>query len=128
MPIERANPLDQVLDAVVEHAKVTGLAPMWAITPLARVNDDDEDARALAALAADFSSRSGVRPRISIIPYNAIDDAGRDPFERASDERTARFRHVLSEAGFGSHLRYSGGGDVAAACGQLAARAPQITV
>jgi 23S rRNA (adenine2503-C2)-methyltransferase len=122
MPIERANPLEEVLDAVVEHAKLTGLAPMWAVTPLARVNDDDEDALALGALASEFSSRSGLRPRISIIPYNAIDTAERDPFVRASDERTGRFRHVLSEAGFGSHMRYSGGGDVAAACGQLAAR------
>jgi 23S rRNA (adenine2503-C2)-methyltransferase len=122
MPIERANPLDEVLDAVVEHAKVTGLAPMWAVTPLSGVNDTDEDALALARLAAEFSTRAGVRPRISVIPYNAIDDADHDPFARASDERTARFRQVLHEAGFGSHMRYSGGGDVAAACGQLAAR------
>ena len=33
----------------------------------------------------------------------------------------AAFREVLSAAGLPSHRRYSGGSDVAAACGQLAA-------
>jgi adenine C2-methylase RlmN of 23S rRNA A2503 and tRNA A37 len=31
-----------------------------------------------------------------------------------------RFRDILSAAGLASHRRYSGGSDVAAACGQLA--------
>ena len=48
MPIDRAHPLDEVFDAAVDHARLTRLAPMWAITPLAGVNDTDEDARALS--------------------------------------------------------------------------------
>jgi 23S rRNA (adenine2503-C2)-methyltransferase len=59
-----------------------------------------------------------VRPRISIIPYNPI--AG-DPFARSKDEDG--FRETLRTEGIFTHKRYSGGADVNAACGQLAARA-----
>ena len=123
MPIDNANPLEEVLDAAVEHAQATRLAPMWAVTPLAGVNDTEEDGRALGEMALRFAERAGVRPRISVIPYNAIDDESRDPFARSSLERETAFRAALRAAGFGSHKRYSGGGDVNAACGQLAGKA-----
>jgi 23S rRNA (adenine2503-C2)-methyltransferase len=117
MPIDAAHTLDEVLAAVAEHAQVTGLSPMWAVTPLAGVNDTDEDAAALADLVRRFEARVGVRPRLSIVPYNAIDVAGRDPFERGD---VARFVARLVSFGVHPHVRYSGGSDVAAACGQLA--------
>jgi 23S rRNA (adenine2503-C2)-methyltransferase len=119
MPIEGAHALEEVIEAAVEHARLTGLAPMWAVTPLAGVNDLDDDATALASLARSFAERAGVRPRLSVIPYNSI-DATNDPFVRADDSREARFRAVLAAAGFPTHKRYSGGADVQAACGQLA--------
>ena len=121
MPIDRAHPLEEVLEAAAEHAKVTGMAPMWAVTLLEGVNDSAEDARALAALARSFSERTGVRPRVSIVPYNRIDDAS-DPFRRVSDAGLSAFRDVMAAGGFVPHVRYSGGHDVAAACGQLAGR------
>ncbi|HXN32418.1 MAG TPA: radical SAM protein [Polyangiaceae bacterium] len=116
MPIDASYPLDEVIDAVIEHARVTGLAPLWAITLLAGVNDTDEDARALADLSRRFAELAGVRPRVSVVPYNAIDDHGRDPFERGD---VARFVEALALCGLRAHVRYSGGADVAAACGQL---------
>jgi len=122
MPIDGAHPLAVVLDASVEHARVTGLAPMWAVTPLGNVNDTLEDARRLADLASDFLARTGLRPRISLIPYNRIDEAA-DPFTRSTEESEGPFREALREAGFGTHKRYSGGADVQAGCGQLAGRA-----
>ena len=120
MPIEAAHPLGEVIDAVEEHARTTGLAPMWAVTPLAGVNDTDDDARALAAMVRRFEDRVGIRPRVSVVPYNAIDVAGADPFGRGD---VARFVASLASHGLRAHLRYSGGSDVAAACGQLAGRA-----
>jgi 23S rRNA (adenine2503-C2)-methyltransferase len=113
MPIARAHVLDDVLAACVEHACATGLSPMWAITLLAGVNDSVDDARAIAQLARSFEARTGKRPRLSIIAYNP--SAG-DAFARSP--REAEFRAAL---GMPSHRRYSGGGDIAAACGQLAA-------
>jgi 23S rRNA (adenine2503-C2)-methyltransferase len=121
MPIDRAHPLEETYRACVEHAQMTRLAPLWAVTLLAGVNDSEADARALAALAQRFAQDIGRRPRISIIPYNRIDEDSADPFRRASDAAEQRFREWLSDAGTYTHRRYSGGADVGAACGQLAA-------
>lgn len=140
MPIERSHSLDDVLDAACEHATLTGLAPMWALTLLAGVNDDAAHALALADLVERFRDRTGRSPRLSIIPYNAIGTGEElprgtsiaaaaglsretaDPFIRTSDDREQAFREVLRSRGVYSHKRYSGGADVDAACGQLAAR------
>jgi len=115
MPIARTHSLDELLAAAADHARETGLSPMWAITLLDGVNDSDDDARAIAERAHQFEAETGRKPRISIIAYNPIGDG--DPFRRTSLEREAAFRAAL---GMASHRRYSGGSDVAAACGQLA--------
>jgi 23S rRNA (adenine2503-C2)-methyltransferase len=122
MPIDRAHPLEESYAACVEHARVTRLAPLWAVTLLAGVNDTEADAQALAVLARRFTLDVGRRPRISIIPYNRIEADAADPFRRVSDATEWRFRAALHEAGSFSHRRYSGGSDVSAACGQLAAK------
>ncbi len=123
MPIADRHALDDVIEACAFHARTTGLSPMWAVTLLAGINDSDDDARALADRVVAFTAATGRRPRISIIAYNSIaersDAPGTiDPFTRSP--REAAFRAVLSAAGLPSHRRYSGGSDVAAACGQLA--------
>jgi 23S rRNA (adenine2503-C2)-methyltransferase len=120
MPIDRAHPLEECYDACVEHARLTRLAPLWAVTLLDGVNDSSEHALALASLAQRFAQDTGRRPRISIIPYNRIADES-DPFRRVADDADARFRDVMRGAGAPTHRRYSGGSDVAAACGPLAA-------
>jgi 23S rRNA (adenine2503-C2)-methyltransferase len=118
MPIARAHELDELVDAAAEHARLTGLSPMWAVTLLAGVNDSDDDARAIAERARAFEAATGKRPRLSIIAYNPMTRGGEgDPFQRSS--REAAYRAAL---GLPSHRRYSGGSDVNAACGQLAAR------
>jgi 23S rRNA (adenine2503-C2)-methyltransferase len=116
MPIADRHDFEDVIAAAVEHARITGLAPMWAVTLLDGVNDGAGDADALAARAQAFHAATGVRPRISLLDYNAIGDG--DPFRRSP--RMPAFRDVLSAAGLPSHRRYSGGSDVGAACGQLA--------
>jgi 23S rRNA (adenine2503-C2)-methyltransferase len=115
MPIADRFAFDDVIAACADHARTTGLAPMWAVTLLAGVNDSTADAEALAARAITFHQETGVRPRISLLDYNAIGD--NDPFARSPN--MPRFRDVLSAKGLPSHRRYSGGSDVAAACGQL---------
>lgn len=122
MPIDGAHPLEDVYAACVEHAKITELSPMWAVTLLAGVNDSPDDARALSELARRFARDTGRRPRISVIPYNSIAEGSADPFSRSTDAAEARFRDTLHALGTPTHKRYSGGSDVGAACGQLAAR------
>ncbi|MDI1431132.1 radical SAM protein [Polyangium sorediatum] len=119
MPIEGAHPLEEVLAAAGEHARATGRSPMFAYTLLAGQNDADEDAAALADLCLAFAAAHGQRPRLSLIPYNAIADGTTpDPFQPST--RLEAFRAVLLGRGVGTIVRYSGGGDVGAACGQLA--------
>ncbi|MCW5672839.1 MAG: radical SAM protein, partial [Hydrogenophaga sp.] len=120
MPIERSHALADVLDAAAEHVALTGLAPMFAVTLLAGVNDSAAHAHALADVILSFRERTGKSPRLSVIPYNGI--GAPDPFARAADDVEAAFRDVLRARGVFSHKRYSGGADVDAACGQLAAK------
>jgi 23S rRNA (adenine2503-C2)-methyltransferase len=125
MPIDRAHDLTEVLKAAAEHVAATGLAPMWAVTLLSGVNDTVDDANALADQVFAFRETTGTNPRLTVIPYNAIDvgpEGEADPFTRASHEREETFRKALRARGVFTHKRYSGGSDVAAACGQLAAR------
>jgi len=119
MPIDDAHPLEAVLDAAADHARATHMAPLFAFTLLAGANDSDADATALAELAHRFAERAGVRPRLSLIPFNPIDEDAETPtFERS--DRQDRFAEILRSRGAGGIVRYSGGGDVGAACGQLA--------
>lgn len=119
MPIDNTHPLADVLAAAGEHARATGHSPMFAYTLLANENDTEDDAIALADVCRSFAEANGVRPRLSLIPYNSIATEGEaDPF--APSTRLQAFRATLQSRGVGAIVRYSGGGDVGAACGQLA--------
>lgn len=120
VPVEQQNPLAEVMEAAAELVKLHGDAPMFAVTTLGGVNTSDADADAFAALALEFRARTGVTPRLSLVPYNPI--GGDDPFRRPEDEEAERFRARLSAIGVPVVRRYSGGSDVGAACGQLVAR------
>ncbi len=120
IPMEIVQPLSAVLAAAGEHTRATRHAPLFAYTLLAGKNDTREDAIALAELTREFAARYGKRPRLSLIPYNSI--GSNDPFERSDAAREDSFRQALVAEGVIPTRRYSGGGDVAAACGQLAAR------
>lgn len=117
MPIADRFAIDDVIAAIEDHARATHLAPMWAITLLDGINDSEDDARALIDRVRAFHDATGVRPRISLIAYNDSPQLG---FARSP--REVGFRDQLSAAGLPSHRRYSGGADIAAACGQLAGR------
>lgn len=118
MPIEDKHPLAEVLAATREHAVATGLAPLFAYTLLAGVNDDDEHLVALAGAVREFHEATGKRPTLRLIPYNSLEQD--DPFLRQSGDEESRVRARLRELGAASKMRYSGGADIAAACGQLA--------
>ncbi|MFO0759597.1 MAG: radical SAM protein [Byssovorax sp.] len=118
MPIDETHPLAEVMDATAEHARRSGHAPMLAYTLLDGRNDSDADADALASLALSLGAEAGVMPRLSLIPYNTLGEG--DPFARSA--RLSAFRDRVRARGVGTILRYSGGGDVGAACGQLAGR------
>jgi 23S rRNA (adenine2503-C2)-methyltransferase len=120
MPIESSCPLNDSIEALIEHTRATRQSPMLAYTLIRGINTSPEDAEALRELGLRIGSCSGRKPRISLIPYNSRGPD--DPFSRADEEEAERFRLDLVGAGFPVVRRYSGGADIGAACGQLAPR------
>ena len=58
---------------------------------------------------------------MNLIPFNAFPDAGFSPSPR---QRVLRFQAILRQHGIAATIRESRGGDIQAACGQLAAARP----
>ena len=73
-------------------------------------NDAAEDARRVARLI------DGLRAKVNLIPWNP----GALPYRAPEAARVEQFRNVLVEKGVPAFIRYSRGGDISAACGQLA--------
>jgi 23S rRNA (adenine2503-C2)-methyltransferase len=113
MPIERGHPVDELIDAVREHAAVRRTRVTLAYVMIAGVNTRTEDAVALGRLL------QGIPVRLNVIPVN--DDTGR--FQPPTDSEWLAFRAALQTALPETPIvrRYSGGKDKRAACGMLAA-------
>jgi 23S rRNA (adenine2503-C2)-methyltransferase len=113
MPVERRWPLDELLDAVREHAAARGRVTLEYVM-MAGINTGAEDAAALGRLLA------GLEVRLNPIAVN--DDTGR--FRPPSEAEWKVFRDLLARELPGQPIvrRYSGGRDEGAACGMLASR------
>ena len=98
--------------AMRRHAARRGGPVHLAWVLMAGVNTGEEEARALARLL------DGAPVRVSVIDVN--DPTGR--FHRADDAERGRFLSALAAHGLPFVRRYSGGPDIHAACGMLAAR------
>ena len=117
IPTERHQPLASSVAVLADHTRNTRNAPLFAYTLLRDVNDTPEDVRALIELVERFVDRAGVKPRVSLIPYSPL---GTDDAYRPTDEaRVTMFRDLIGSRGIPVLRRYSGGADIAAACGQL---------
>ncbi len=111
MPIERKYPLDELLDAARAHAAATGTRVMLEYVAISGVNVGEEDARALVARLA------GIPVRLDLIDVN--DATGR--FSPPTAAELSRFRDWLAPLRQPIARRYSGGKEIAGACGMLAA-------
>jgi len=61
---------------------------------------------------------TGTRIRVNLLPYHQVENDS----DCSSDAETMmRFKHLLVTSGVGASVRKSRGGDIAAACGMLAA-------
>jgi len=111
MPVEQGQPLEELIDAVREHAEERGRVTL-AYVMMSGVNVGEEDAEALGRLL------HGIPVRLNPIPVN--DDTGR--FAPPSDAEWKSFRDALAIHLPGQPIvrRYSGGQDRSAACGMLA--------
>jgi 23S rRNA (adenine2503-C2)-methyltransferase len=113
LPVERANPTSDLLEALREYHQATGRRVTLAWTLISGVNCNAEAAQQLADLTR------GLPIKLDLIDVN--DSAGR--FRPPSREELDTFRDALrARLGMPVARRYSGGKDIHAACGMLAGR------
>jgi 23S rRNA (adenine2503-C2)-methyltransferase len=112
VPLNRTYPLDEVFAACARYVRRTHRKVMFEYVVMRGLNDTDEQVQMLAAR---------VRPphyHLNLIAYN--DTGGQFARPRAADLAALKAR--LDAAGVSCTVRRSPGGEIAAACGQLALR------
>ncbi|HZX95733.1 MAG TPA: radical SAM protein [Myxococcales bacterium] len=111
MPIERVHPTAELVAALHDHARARRTRVLVEYVLLGGVNDAPEDAQALARLLDP-----------ALVKVDVIDVNGQTGgFRRSSRETRSAFLDALAAAHLPFAIRYSGGQEVAAGCGQLAA-------
>jgi 23S rRNA (adenine2503-C2)-methyltransferase len=113
MPINKAYPLAQLMDAIHEYADLNNRRITFEYILLKDVNDKEEHVRQLAALI------KGLNAYVNLIPYNAVDEHG---FKGVEFAAAMHFYDRLVKAGVKCTLRQEHGADIDAACGQLRAK------
>jgi 23S rRNA (adenine2503-C2)-methyltransferase len=111
MPIEAKYPLPMFLEAVRNHAAVSGDRVLVQYVMIPGVNMGEEDAAALVAALGD------IPVRLTLIEVN--DASG--VFTTPTLDEIRRFRSLLDPLAQPISRRYSGGREIEAACGMLAA-------
>ncbi|HEY1848329.1 MAG TPA: 23S rRNA (adenine(2503)-C(2))-methyltransferase RlmN [Opitutaceae bacterium] len=110
MPVNRTYPLAKLLPAVRRFSARHGRMVTLEFILIEGVNDSDEQAKSLRAIALDLHAH------VNLIPYNTVEGL---PWKRPAPDRLAEFAGVLERAGVSVTLRREKGHDIAAACGQL---------
>jgi 23S rRNA (adenine2503-C2)-methyltransferase len=113
MPVNERYPLGDVLDACRDWHERRRRPVFVEYLMLDGVNDRYEQAVALAGL---LEPRRAFK--VNLIPYNPTDSG----FRGSSRDAIAAFRDALEQRGVRTTVRLTRGRDIAAACGQLAAR------
>jgi 23S rRNA (adenine2503-C2)-methyltransferase len=118
MPINRKYPLEDLVGACEDYTRGGGRMITLEYVVIAGTNDSLNDADGLAGIARRLKAK------VNLIAYSPVPNLA---FETPSEEGMARFRRLLDERKVHATLRRSKGGDIAAACGQLAGRFLEIT-
>jgi 23S rRNA (adenine2503-C2)-methyltransferase len=111
MPINRRWPIGELLAACRDFPLRQGRRITFEYVLLDGVNDTDEDAVRLARLLR------GLAAKVNLIPYNDNPGLG---FSAPATARVEAFHALLLERQITAVVRRNRGGDIAAACGQLA--------
>lgn len=113
MVINKAYPLEKLMDAVDFYIKETNRRVTFEYIMLSHVNDRPEHAQQLADLLKDKKKLTYV----NLIPYNPVSE--HDNYQRSSKEDILAFYDILKKNNINCVVRQEFGTDIDAACGQL---------
>lgn len=113
MPINRAFPLEKLMESIQYYIKKTGRRITFEYGLFGGVNDSVKDAEQLADLIKD------IKCHVNLIPVNNVLE--RD-YVRTPKEEILAFERILKNRGINVTIRREQGHDIDAACGQLRAK------
>ncbi|AZI40040.1 23S rRNA (adenine(2503)-C(2))-methyltransferase RlmN [Epilithonimonas vandammei] len=111
MPFSEKFPLTDIMDSLQYWYQKTGSPITFEYCVWKGINDGDEDIKALIKYCRQVPSK------VNLIQYNPI---GEGKFDHRSIEAEQKYVRELEKAGITVVVRKSRGGDIDAACGQLA--------
>ncbi|MFH1076421.1 MAG: 23S rRNA (adenine(2503)-C(2))-methyltransferase RlmN [Pseudomonadota bacterium] len=110
MPINKKYPIESLIDACKEFTLPRRRMITFEYVLLAGINDSPSDAFRLAKLLRPL------RAKINLIPFNPFPAS---EFKRPHEDDVLTFQRILIDKYYTAMIRYSKGGDISAACGQL---------
>ncbi len=110
MPVNKAFPTGELFKACWNYTDKTNRIITFEYILIDGVNTDEPNANAL------ISALRGRKTKVNLIPYNPIEEY---PEKRPSLETIRAFEAKLARAGIAVTVRFSKGGSVSGACGQL---------
>lgn len=110
IPYNRKYPLKELITTLgkIHHDLKRDIT--FEYTLMEGINDSEEDAKKVAAIAKPLQAK------INLIPYNPIHEV---KWKTPSEDAMTKFRHTLEKSGVRSTFRKTVGRETEAACGQL---------
>lgn len=125
MPVNRRYPIRDLIDAVRVYIEKTNRRVSFEYVLLQEKNDRPEQAEALGRLLRGGPGQKPLLCHVNLIPWNPVPGT---PLNRSGRQRVTTFQRVLQDHGIACTVRVERGGDIAAACGQLAGTAATATI
>ena len=113
MPINKAYPLEELIDALKEYSDNNNRRLTFEYLLLKGINDRKEDVLNIKKLF------KGLNAYINLIPYNEVKE---NEYKSSDELNTLRFYDLLKKENVAVTLRQRKGDDIDAACGQLRAK------
>ena len=110
MPVNRAYPSQELLDACREYYRITGRRISFEYAMIDGVNGSEADARLL------LKRLKGMGAHMNLIPLNHVEES---PLKPSTRQAVQRFQKILEDGGIPATVRRTLGGDIDASCGQL---------
>jgi len=114
MPVNKRYPIRDLIDAVRTYIEKTNRRVSFEYVLLQEKNDLPEHAERLAQL---LRGPTPLLCHVNLIPWNPVPGT---PLSRSGRQRVLAFQNILLDRGVNCTVRVERGGDIAAACGQLA--------